>query len=70
LAEQTLRNLEGGESESQELRNLVDHWVQVIDRWVQHIDQGMGGTADGADLAGAPDSAPEAAPDPPAFEAG
>jgi len=70
LAEQTLRNLDGGESEPRELKDLVDHWVQVIDRWVQHIDQGMGGMANGADPAAAPDLAPEAGSDPPALEAG
>ena len=70
MAEQTLRDLNGGESEPRELENPVDHWVQVIDGWVQHIDQGMGGTADGADPATAPDAAPEAASDPPAFAAG
>jgi hypothetical protein len=62
LVEQRLRDLDGGESEPRELKDLVDHWVQVIDRWVQHIDQGMGGTADGADPATLPDAAPEAAP--------
>jgi hypothetical protein len=65
LAEQTLRNMDGGE-----LNERVAHWVQVIDRWVERIDQGMGGTTDGADPAVAPVSAPEAAPDPPALAAG
>jgi hypothetical protein len=65
LAEQTLRDMDGGE-----LNELVDHWVQVIDRWVERIDQGMGGTTDGADPAVPPDSAPEAAPDSPASAAG
>jgi hypothetical protein len=58
LAEQTLRDMDGGE-----LQELVAHWVQVIDRWVERIDQGMGGTT-GADPAVTPDAAPEAAPDP------
>jgi hypothetical protein len=70
LAEQTLHDLYGREPEGGELKDLVEHWVRVIDRWVQHIDQGMGGTADGADPAALPDSAPEAAPDPPALAAG
>jgi hypothetical protein len=70
LAEQILRDLDGGESEPRELKELVDHWVQVIDRWVERIDQGMGGTTDGADPAVPPDAAPEAAPDPPALAAG
>jgi hypothetical protein len=60
LAEQTLRDLDGGESEPRESKDLIDHWVQVIDRWVENIDQGMGGTTDGADPAMAPDAAPEA----------
>jgi hypothetical protein len=61
LAEQILRDLDGGEAEPGELKDLVEYWVQVIDRWVQQIDQGMGGTADGADPAALPDAAPEAA---------
>ena len=70
MAEQILRDLDGGESEPRELKELVDHWVQVIDRWVERIDQGMGGATDGADPAVPPDAAPEAAPDPPALAAG
>jgi len=70
LAEEITRDADGGASEPTELKDLVDHWVQVIDRWVQHIDQGMGGTADGAGPATEPDAAPEAAPDPPALAAG
>jgi hypothetical protein len=54
------RDIEGGNPESQELKDLIEHWVQAIDRWVQHIDQGMGGTADGVGPAAEPDSAPEA----------
>jgi len=61
LAEQVLSDVYGGDSEPRELKDLVDHWVQVIDHWVQRIDQGMGGTADGADPADLPDAAPEAA---------
>lgn len=70
MAEQTLRDLDGGKSEPSELKELVDHWVQVIDRWVERIDRGMGGTTDGAGPAVPPDAAPEAAPDPPALAAG
>lgn len=70
MAEETIRDADGGGSEPTELSDLVDHWVQVIDRWVQHIDQGMGGTTDGARPAAMPDAAPEAAPDPPAPAAG
>jgi len=70
LAEQTLHDLDGGDSEPNELKDVVEQWVQVIDRWVQQIDQGMGGTADGAGPAAMPDAAPEAAPDPPALAAG
>jgi len=54
------REIEGGSPEAQELKDLIEHWVQAIDRWVQHIDQGMGGTADGVDPAAEPDPAPEA----------
>jgi hypothetical protein len=60
LVDQNGSNLESADSASGELKDLIDHWVQAIDRWVQHIDQGMGGTAEGADPAEAPDSAPEA----------
>jgi hypothetical protein len=70
LAEQTLQDLDGGESEPRELKDLIEHWVQVIDGWVQHIDQGMGGTADGTGPAMTPDPSPEAGPDSPAVEAG
>jgi hypothetical protein len=58
----SLADLDRKESESGELKDLVDHWVQVIDRWVQDVDQRMGGAADGADPAEVPDSAPEPAP--------
>ena len=47
------REIEGGSSEAQELKDLIEHWVQ-------DIDQGMGGTADGVDPAAEPDPAPEA----------
>ncbi|MHB8587350.1 MAG: hypothetical protein ACYDA0_00700 [Candidatus Dormibacteraceae bacterium] len=70
MAEQTFGDLDGGESEPGELKELVEHWVHVIDRWVQRIDQGMGGTADVADPAMTPDTAPEMAPDQRALEAG
>ena len=70
LAEQMLRDANGGESEPIELKDQVEHWVRVIDRWVQRLDEGMGGTTDGAEPAVAPESAPEAASDSPAFEAG
>jgi hypothetical protein len=50
------------------LKDLVDHWIQVIDRWVQDLDQGMGGAAEGAGTAEMLDSAPE--PTPPINEAG
>jgi hypothetical protein len=52
--------MEGGNSDSKELKDRIEHWVQAIDRWVQHIDQGMGGMAEGVDPAAEPDSAPEA----------
>jgi hypothetical protein len=53
------RDIEGIESESQELKDLIERWVQAIDHWVQRIDQGMGGTADGVDPTAAPDAGPE-----------
>jgi hypothetical protein len=55
----SLADLERNESESGDMKDLIDHWVQVIDRWVQDIDQGMGGAADGADPAEMLDAAPE-----------
>ena len=70
MAEQTRQHLDGGESEPKELKELIEHWVQAIDNWVQHIDQGMGGTADAAGPAIAPDPGAEADPDAPALEAG
>jgi hypothetical protein len=53
-------DLGGDRADSQELKDLIEHWVQAIDRWVQHIDQGMGGTAEGLDPASEPDPEPEA----------
>jgi len=60
LADLSGRDMEGGNSDSKELKDRIEHWVQAIDRWVQHIDQGMGGMAEGVDPAAEPDSAPEA----------
>ena len=57
----SLADLEQAQAESGELKDLVDHWIQVIDRWVQDIDQRMGGAADDADPAEVLDSAPEPA---------
>ena len=69
MAELKQSGLENGDSE--ELKSLIDHWIQVIDSWVQNLDQGMGGTADGADPAVTPDPAPEPTREsPPALEAG
>jgi hypothetical protein len=72
LAEHNVQDGDGlGETASADLKELVDHWVQVIDRWVQHIDQGMGGgLAEGADPAVMPGLAPEAELDRPVLEAG
>jgi hypothetical protein len=53
------RDIEGAETEAQELKDLIDHWVQAIDHWVQRIDEGMGGTAGSVDPAAAPDAAPD-----------
>jgi hypothetical protein len=60
LVELNGRDIEGGNSDSKELTDLIEHWVQAIDRWVQHIDQGMGGMAEGVDPAVEPGPAPEA----------
>ena len=66
--------LEGGEFQSGELKELIEHWIQVIDGWVQDLDQRMGGTAAGADPEGdgsPPDPAPRPAPQaPPVVGAG
>ncbi|MHB8612860.1 MAG: hypothetical protein ACYDAL_10580 [Candidatus Dormibacteraceae bacterium] len=68
MAEQTLDDRNGGrEPASADLKDLIDHWVQVIDRWVQHVDQGMGGTVEGADPATV-SPAPEAGMDVPRLE--
>src|ERR1700694_4999070 len=64
LAELKRREIESGDSQPGELKDLVDHWVEVIDHWVEHLDLGMGGSAQtGAD----PDEAgqpPDPAPGP------
>ena len=66
LAELKRRERRGNGSESGDLQDLIDHWIQAIDRWVQHVDEGMGGTADGADpvenVSPAPDPAPRPVP--------
>ena len=54
-----MADLERMETESGELKDLIDHWAQVIDRWVQDLDHGMGGAADGAGPAEMLDTAPE-----------
>lgn len=39
-----------GDLPSGEMKDLINHWVEVIDEWVARLDQGMGGTAqNGAD---------------------
>jgi hypothetical protein len=64
----------GGEGQSGELKELIEHWIQVIDGWVQDLDQRMGGTAVGADPevdGSPPDPAPRPAPQaPPVVGAG
>jgi len=66
MAELKRQAIESGDSQPGELKELVDHWVEVIDDWVEHLDQGMGGTAQkGADPANAsqpPDPSPGPAP--------
>ncbi|HXM71664.1 MAG TPA: hypothetical protein VN940_00390 [Candidatus Dormibacteraeota bacterium] len=71
MAELNRREIDGGNLRPGELKDLVDHWVEVIDDWVEQLDQGMGGSAQtGAD----PDVArqpPDPAPGPaPAFGTG
>src|ERR1700682_3390093 len=64
MAELKRREVENGDSQPGELKDLVDHWVEVIDEWVEHLDQGMGGTAQAGadpDKAGRP---PDPAPGP------
>jgi hypothetical protein len=52
MAEVKQRDIESGDSRSGELKDLIDHWVEVIDEWVEQLDEGMGGTAPkGADPA-------------------
>ena len=56
-----MADLERKDSESGDLKGLVDNWIQVIDRWIQDIDREMGGTVEGAEPAEMLDSAPEPA---------
>jgi len=65
-----LADLERRVSDSGELKDQIDHWVQVIDRWVHDVDQGMGGAAEGAGPAEMLDSAPEPTRTVPAVDAG
>ena len=68
MAELKRPDLEGGEAQSGEVKDLIDHWIQVIDGWVQELDQRMGGTAKGADPeedGSPPDPAPRPAPSSP-----
>jgi len=61
MAELKRRAIDGDDSESGELKDLVAHWVEVIDDWVEHLDEGRGETALGADPAQAyqpPDPTP------------
>jgi hypothetical protein len=53
------------DADERELKDMIEHWVNVIDRWVQRIDSGLDGGADGGgpvDRHPASDSAPEAEP--------
>jgi hypothetical protein len=68
MAELKRSEIDSEDSHSGELKDLIDHWVEVIDEWVEHLDQGMGGMALGADPAEAcqpPDPTPGPAPDGP-----
>jgi hypothetical protein len=68
MAELKRPDVGGGEAQSGEVNELIDHWIQVIDGWVQELDQRMGGTAKGADPeedGSPPDPAPRPAPSSP-----
>jgi hypothetical protein len=62
MAELKRRETESDDSQPGELKDLIDHWVEVIDEWVEHLDQGMGGTApkgtDPAEACQPPDPSP------------
>ena len=49
MAELKPSELEGDEFRAGELKELIEHWIQVIDGWVEELDQRMGGTAEGVD---------------------
>ena len=74
MAELKPSELEGDEFQSGELKELIEHWIQVIDGWVKELDQRMGGTAAGGDPGenvSPPDPTPRPAPDgPPVVGAG
>ncbi len=74
MAELKPSELEGDEFRAGELKELIEHWIQVIDGWVQELDQRMGGTAAGVDpgeVRSTPDPTPRPAPEaPPAVGAG
>jgi hypothetical protein len=64
MAEVERREL-SSDSDERELKDMIEHWVEVIDRWVQSIDSGLDGGADDggpADRRPASDSAPSAEP--------
>lgn len=64
MAEVERRELSSDAGE-RELKDMIEHWVEVIDRWVQRIDSGLDGGADGggpADRRLASESAPEVEP--------
>lgn len=64
MAEVERRELSSDAGE-RELKDMIEHWVEVIDRWVQRIDSGLDGGADGGgpvDRRLASDSAPEVEP--------
>jgi hypothetical protein len=64
MAEAERRELPSDAGE-RELKEMIEHWVEVIDRWVQGIDSGLDGGADGGgpvDRRLASDSGPEVKP--------
>lgn len=64
MAEAERRELSSDAGE-RELKDMIEHWVEVIDRWVQGLDSGPDRRADGGgpvDRRLASDSAPDVEP--------
>ena len=69
MAELERHDLASSDAQPGELKDMIEHWIEVIDGWVHELDQRMGGTAIGADpgeVGSTPtDPAPRPAPDAP-----